>query len=374
MPTHRVSADELGRAIAVRTGQFHGVVVARKPALGQVVGKAFDTNRSLLLPGAARRMVRVRELMLRRSPAHLLVVGHCDTSGDDAVNDPLSLERAEAACAFLRDDAAGWLANYGAAAPASRRWGRAEDLIMIGALPGASARAGGEDPIRWFQGTRGLPVTGNADDATRKRLIEEYMRLDGPPFAEQPLHIEFTAHGCGEHFPLDESGRKLDANAADGARDALDRRVEFFFFGLAAGVQPPPPGPNSNKGSPEYPLWRKAAELDFATVLADGEDDVFIRLHIGRDHQASMNDRLRLVSSDGAYDETRVVADDGEPSDTFTDVVFTRVKTDRSYSLEVTPAQGSAHFLFENVPFEDLAQLPPSPGPELDPLAPEPEG
>src|SRR5690606_26941171 len=74
--------------------------------------------------------------------------------------------------------------------------------------------------------------------------------------------IEITTHGCGENFPVDESGVSLDTTAEDSLRDPLDRRVELFFFDSEFGIVPPPPGKNSGPGSSEYLAWRKAQLID----------------------------------------------------------------------------------------------------------------
>src|SRR5690606_5839573 len=86
---------------------------------------------------------------------------------------------------------------------------------------------------------------------------KQYMAEDDTTL---PKTIAVTVHGCGEFFPVDASGRQLDANPSDDQEDATDRRVELFFFNGKAGIQPPVPGPNSKQGSTEYPQWRKRAE------------------------------------------------------------------------------------------------------------------
>ncbi len=368
-----VTEEEFKKGVALATGERLRVVVTRTPSVARVFGKAFNTNRSQLLAGAARKMVRIRTLLKERSPTHLLIVGHCDTTGDDAVNDPLSLERAENTLAFVEDNPEPWLAMYGDD-KGSRRWGRQEDLVMITAAKGFSTKPPNQDPVRWFQETRRLKVDGDAGTETRGALVREYMALDGTPFAELDLSVDFTAHGCGEHFPLDDSGRRVEDDAADDKEDALDRRVEFFFFSKVSGVQPPPPGKNSQADSPEYPEWRRKSRLDFETVIVEGEDDLFLRLHVDPETVAERKDELRLFAVDGDYDETRVAADDGEPGEGFVDVLYTRVLTALNYSLEVKPSEGEPYFLFQDVPFEQLDGFvdPDEQGEERDPLDPEP--
>jgi hypothetical protein len=186
------------------------------------------------------------------------VVGHTDTSGDPGTNDPLSLERAESAIAFLKQDVDKWLERYETKVPQARRWGSSEDLAMLQSLPDFFERPEDEDPVTFFQRTRGLKVDGKAGPETRKQLITEYMDREEPIL---PDDLTITAHGCGEFFPLDQSGEALDRAPANGARDPVDRRVEFFFFEKEFGILPAPPGKNSKQKSTEYPEWRKRAEL-----------------------------------------------------------------------------------------------------------------
>jgi hypothetical protein len=79
---------------------------------------------------------------------------------------------------------------------------------------------------------------------------------DGAPL---PKDIGFVTHGVGENFPLDDSGQALDTAPPDNKSDPLNRRVELFFFEKEFGIQPPPPGKGSKKGSKEYPEWRRRA-------------------------------------------------------------------------------------------------------------------
>lgn len=240
----------------------------------------FNTNKAFLLPTALPGMRRLRQLCLENDPSQLLIVGHADTAGDAAGNDSLSLERAEATLAFLKDDVDGWLSFYGSSVPSKRRWGAAEDRMMLVALPDFRSKPRGQSAITWFQTTRGLNVTGKADATTRRQLVTEYMALDGETLPELGSSITLTAHGCGEHFPLDDSGEAVDAAPADGRRDPGDRRVELFFFDPEFGIVPPPPGQNSKAGSPEYPAWRKSVSLvhDLTADTLEGPVLTFIEL------------------------------------------------------------------------------------------------
>lgn len=220
---------------------------------------SFNTNKTFLLPSALPSVKKLRHIYFDNSPGKLLVVGHADTTGTAAYNDKLSLERAKSVIAFLEDDVQTWLGFFGAGVDAKKRWGKAEDRLMILSMPDFDTKPAGEDAVKWYQRTRGLTVDGKAGDETRKALIQEYMALDGASLADQGLAIEATAHGCGENFPLDDSGKSLDGAPEDGKRDAIDRRVELFFFDSEFGIVPAPPGDNSAPGSAQYPAWRDGA-------------------------------------------------------------------------------------------------------------------
>lgn len=217
----------------------------------------FNTNKTFLLPTALPAVKKLRRLYVDNAPCKLLVVGHADTAGGAAYNDKLSLARAKATVAYLKDDVDGWFEFYGQGTEAKQRWGKVEDHLMIISMPDFAAKPNGEDVVRWYQRTRKLTVDGVASQSTRHALIAEYMSLDGTSLADFVGEIDAVAHGCSENFPLDDSGEALDNAAEDNKRDPIDRRVELFFFDREFGITPPPPGENSGPGSAEYPLWRK---------------------------------------------------------------------------------------------------------------------
>ncbi len=240
----------------------------------------FNTNKAFLLPTALTGLRGLRSIQLENRDSKLLVVGHADTTGGASINDPLSLERARATIAFLKDDVDAWLAYYENGIAKAQRWGPAEDRMMLISLPDFPDKPRGQDAVRWFQSTRGLAIDGKAGPQTRRQLITEYMALDGPPLLELGIALEAIAHGCGENFPLDESGEALDAAPADGRRDPGDRRAEVFFFDPEFGIVPPPPGENSKPKSSEYPAWQKSAiqTHDLRAGALSGPKVTFIEL------------------------------------------------------------------------------------------------
>lgn len=61
----------------------------------------FDTGKATLKPEADVEINRIKELMVKDASLKFEVQGHCDNTGSDAVNDPLSQKRAEAIVARL---------------------------------------------------------------------------------------------------------------------------------------------------------------------------------------------------------------------------------------------------------------------------------
>ena len=203
--------------------------------LAQLRGLLFETNKAFLVPEAIAALKDIRQIYERHSGSELLVVGHTDTTGTPDINDPLSFERAKATLAYLQDDVDTWLTFYQTNMPAARRWGEPEDARM--------------------QELVGDP------SLERPALIAAYMALDGAELDAAEFQLTGVAHGCGENFPLNDCGEELDDAAADGKEDALDRRVELFFFDPEFGVVPKPKGELSKKGSKQYPAWRKLAKV-----------------------------------------------------------------------------------------------------------------
>ncbi len=245
----------------LESGRAHVICVRPYVFLARLKGVFFDLNKTFLLKTAIGGMKDLRAIYQDNSPGKLLVVGHTDTSGAPSTNDPLSLERARSVAAYLSDDVAVWEKQYQTSVPESRRWGAPEDEQMIEALLDfETGRQPGESTVAFFRRTRGFPEAASLGEGERKQLITEYMALDGANVKDEGLDIAVVTHGCGENFPLDETGENLDHSPDDGQSEQLDRRVELFFFDKELGVQPPvTDGSSSKPGSLEYPEWRRRA-------------------------------------------------------------------------------------------------------------------
>ena len=135
-----------------------------------------------------------------------------------------------------------------------------------------------ETIVEWFQRTRGLEVDGVAGPQTRRALISEYMGVGTVTLRETPGYpVSIATFGEGEDYPLAETRLPLDVQVSRGgsgsgadnggqsdggaaspsaAENALDRRVELFFFDTDFGILPPV----GDVGGPEYIEWRKRAE------------------------------------------------------------------------------------------------------------------
>ena len=307
--------------------------VSIQPRIEQarLLGGYFDTNKTFLLPSGIRDVQGVKRLHQRNTHTELLIVGHTDTSGDPAVNDPLSFQRAESLKEYLQGNAAAWFERYGTRFPPAQRWGATEDSLMIRALQtqGPSFPEGDDldrgNATKWYQEWHNrLPPSERAPQweqlaedgiigpKTRGQLVADYMLLSGPPLPED---VAITTRGAGENFPLDETGEQLDTKPADGQRDATDRRVDVFFFDKDFGIQPPaPPGTQLEKGSVEYPEWwhRAHPKHNF------GLDTFTLKLYLHDEHQMLMpNERYELTIANetrqGTTDDTGLLLESDLP-------------------------------------------------------------
>lgn len=234
----------------------------------RVFGMLFDTAKAFLLPNALPGLKTLAEVYAKHQGFNLLVIGHTDRVGQVTDNDELSVSRAAAVAAYLKDDIDAWLQHYDTSIPKSSRWGFSEDMHMLGALPfGHSSYLESSPSItaaaKAFQHDHGLDVDGIIGPKTRRALIKEYMALDGTSLPESTT---LTTHGCGEHFNAIETG--------DNVEEPANRRVELFFFG--GPIRPPPPSETSTCGSPEYPEWVDQCLTTTDLDIGEGADTPFV--------------------------------------------------------------------------------------------------
>ena len=261
----RQTPKQLREGVSLPTGQAHRITLVRSVERVRLVGMFFDLNKCFLLPSAMHGIRELKNQYDKHPDNNILVVGHTDTSGRDAYNLALSLERARAMAAYLTDDVAAWEVFFGTDQPQEKRWGHLEVQQMLTALPQGESpfldtTPNGVDDVRShaavkkFQQVHSLTDDGIAGPITRRALIAAYMGLDGTTL---PPSATLTTHGCGENFPVDETG--------DDARSSENRRVEVFFF--EGPIHPPPSGPTSGRGSTDYPRWLKQVDQTIDVVL-----------------------------------------------------------------------------------------------------------
>jgi outer membrane protein OmpA-like peptidoglycan-associated protein len=269
--------------------QPHTLAIRQYVVLARLMGGFFDTSKAFLLPEGREGVRGLVELHAEDPSCKVLVVGHTDAAGSAEYNNQLSCERAESLKAYLTENVGAWLTWYGSGIPDAKRWGATEDVEMIEAMPDAASRSPVESPVRWYKRTRGLtPQNEKADRETRRRLIEEYMKLDGTTL---PLGTEVVTHGCGESFPAEAT--------ADGVSSAANRRVEVFLFEAKTGVVPAPPGKVSKRGSKEYPEWVRRSRR---TEVFDTEHKSPFRIsfEVSSDLPWQANDRFVISDESGA--------------------------------------------------------------------------
>ncbi|MBC8066846.1 MAG: hypothetical protein IAG13_00815, partial [Deltaproteobacteria bacterium] len=214
------------------------------PRLLRLVGLAFDTDKSFVLPSSLPGLAVALSRLEAHGHGEVLVVGHTDRVGTAEANLGISLQRARRVVELLRHDVDGWLALYGADMPASIRWGAHEDRLMLAAI-------GFADDVQGFQRSAlGLVDDGAMGPSTRAALVQRYMASAGAAIAPE-LHV--AAVGAGEAFLAEET--------VDGAASAKNRRTEIFLF--EGAIEPPAPEKFLAAEASEYAAWiAQAGETD----------------------------------------------------------------------------------------------------------------
>ena len=315
-------------ALDLETNKLRIVSVQPWVLRARLHGGFFDTNKCFIVPQALAAVRQVVKLCEAEHDTTVLIVGHTDSTGKAADNDALSLERADAMKAYLTEDVDTWLAWYDAGIAEKKRWGKIEDHRMLNALPDARTR-GTEQPVRWFQRTRGLFLDGKAGPETRRALVTEYMALAGTSLSHD---AEVVTHGCGENFPHEPE--------PDDTADHENRCVDVFLFDRSCGVLPPPPGKNSSAGAKEYPEWiRRARQTRVA--LAEGLGWLRIKLEVEETHVYQLSAGEDLF--DGSVDKDGLI--EVEVPKSLREALLTiwpesgGVEFHSSLRLEITPLQ-----------------------------------
>jgi outer membrane protein OmpA-like peptidoglycan-associated protein len=278
MSTLHPTLEQLAAGQVLATGEHHSIVIPPTVVRVRLVGMLFDTDKTFLLPSSMAGIRRLKQLYEQHVAKTALVSGHADRAGDADHNLALSVERAQAVAAFLKDDVDDWLPRYKAGKQKSTAWGAREDQHMLsfltdgngnrylaGAISGKSDSAT-VDAIHRFQADNDL-AKGAVNDGTRKLLIQKYMATDGTTLPDDAVVV---IHGCGESHP--------SVPTEDSVALAENRRVEVFFF--RGPAKPPPSDPCPAGGCAEYPQWVARTTQTF-DINSDPEVVVFLVDELG---------------------------------------------------------------------------------------------
>jgi hypothetical protein len=299
------SPEELALGLPVETDAEYVIVLPALVRRVRLIGMMFETDKTFLLPSAMPGMRDLRVVYESHSALHLLVSGHTDRAGGTAHNLRLSVERAQAVAAFLKDVVDDWVARYGEADRASQKWGVREDQFMLSALISDAGNPYYLGPITGisnaatvaavsrFQAASGLPRVA-IDAATRRALITGYMAIDGTSLPETATVV---IHGCGESHASVET--------KDSVALADNRRVELFLF--QGPVVPAPETPCPDGGCTQYPIW-VSRSMETIDVRTDPEVAVHIVDELGLPLKRA---RLRITREGFVDAEELQTGDDG---------------------------------------------------------------
>jgi len=299
MPTVHTTLAQLSAGLSLATGAHHTIVIPPQVVRARMVGLLFETDKTFVLPTAMPGLRRIKQIYDEHVARTVLVSGHADRAGTDAHNLALSVERAQAMAAFLRDDAADWLPRYQSGHQQSLAWGTREDQHMLSLVTGASggayfrgpvtgrSDAATRDAIHRFQDDSGL-ARGAMNAGTRDVLIQRYMATDGTTL---PDDAQVVVHGCGESHP--------SVATADSVALPENRRVELFFF--RGPANPPPVSPCPSGGCAEYPQWVERARQ---TIDINTSPEVVVAL-VDEIGLPLRNAAVRLLLPDGRREEVR---------------------------------------------------------------------
>lgn len=328
----------------------HTLVIVPHHRRVRLVGMHFDTNKAFLLPSAMRGIRAIRTMYDEVEGAEILVVGHTDRRGEPRYNELLSLERAEAIVAFMKDDVEEWNKWFSASA-LEKKWGGREVHAMLSVLPeGEPSFLSAADAIRRFQrwsnekhGTS-LLIDGVPGPETRRALIAAYMALDHTTL---PASAKVVAHGCGPHHaPFCEGGELADEDL---------RRVDVFAF--EGPVRPPPPGAISHAGSPVYPEWVLQMQSTVDVSAAPFEVvSIFLK---DRDRQRMPHASYRIRH--GAELRTGVADEEGRVVEAF-NALSERCTVEWGEVPADIPPTAKVEFLYERELFLDIVSPETSPG------------
>ncbi len=299
-PTVLGVSDEMG-SVPLESEVPKTIVLTKPLTRVRLIGMHFDTNKSFMRKTAIPGIRRVVREYAELGQGNLLVVGHTDTVAEEHYNLDLSVERAEAVKAYVKNDVPGWDKWFADTVyPDKKKWGDGEIAHMISALPCEQSVLGFQ---QWSNANR--PKGKHLDEdsilgpKTRHELIKAYMELEETTL---PPEVGVEIHGCGEYFPATE-------DQSDGVESEENRRVELFCFDDK--IHPPVPGKRAKRGEPEYPQWKaqvtktvdvgaKSKRLMLRLYDYDGDPvgSVPVKLQHGVEEIRTTSDQLGLLTAD----------------------------------------------------------------------------
>jgi outer membrane protein OmpA-like peptidoglycan-associated protein len=236
------------RGLSVSVGGSSVVKLPTVAYRARLTGLLFDSERAFLLPSAMNGIRALKSFYDSYPDLKVLVTGHTDTMGPASYNMNLSLDRAKAVAAYLREEVEVWMKFYKGTG-ASTAWGVREDQHMLHTLTYYSGPTHGQataelaEAWKRFQTGSGLAATGTASEPARRALVTRYMALDGTTL---PAGVEVAVHGCGKSHNAEPVGDQVDW--------PKNRRVEVFLF--RGAIDPPPRASCDNCA--EYAQWLAA--------------------------------------------------------------------------------------------------------------------
>ena len=213
--------------------------------------------------------------------------------------------------------------------------------------------------VAWKDAVRGLSVP-TGDPLTL---------VVAPPPREIVIRLDLDpteARAADDTFKLVSSdGQYSQTKTVKDDLTPNDRFTDLRFDALKRGLEYSLECDPGDEGEP-YLLFEKIPYAELvglsqekpAEAEAVEEGTLRLRIEIDPAEAKSKDDRVRLFSTDGAFEAVRTVKDDLVDGDGFVDLEFTGLDPSKDYSLEVDLGkEGGPELVFENVPCADLAHL-----------------
>ncbi len=214
---------------------------------GGFLPSVFSSKRNFPKPSALPFLREVAQRAAADPAIQVLVIGHTDATGSDAMDAMFSLARAQAVAALLTGDEAFLRACFSTPDPLTAwDWEEAQfmmsalalddDLFYAGVIDGDPGPLSANAVAR-FQTFHDLEVTEELDGPTLDCLVHEYALLVGPV---RPAAAQVIVHGGGSWHPprsLGEDSQPLPSDEVPNEVHPGPHRVEIFL--APGGLDPP---------------------------------------------------------------------------------------------------------------------------------------